>query len=101
MISRLAVGSTKGGAQLAPPAVPPEDRRRCMPAGLEDSGRNGDVATPLLTVLEVASYLRCSTKTVLALVRHEGLPGFRLRSRLRFVPGDVLQWARRRGKEVY
>lgn len=63
----------------------------------EDSG---DGSSSLWTVHEAAHFLRCSTKTVLALVRHEGLPGFRLRSRLRFVPGDVLEWARRRGKEV-
>lgn len=55
----------------------------------------------LWTIHDAARFLSCSTKTVRALLRHEGLPGFRLRSRLRFVPGDVLEWARRRGKEVY
>jgi excisionase family DNA binding protein len=67
----------------------------------DSGGSVGANESPTWTIHDVAHYLRCSTKTVLALVRHEGLPGFRLRSRLRFVPGDVLQWARRRGKEVY
>ena len=58
-----------------------------------------DGAATLLTAQEVAHFLRCSTKTVLALVRHEGLPSFRLRSRLRFQRRDVLEWARRRSEE--
>jgi excisionase family DNA binding protein len=94
-MSHPLVRATVGGAKPAPPSIPPEDSHDHALAGGTAAGQ------PLMTVLEVASFLRCSTKTVLALVRHEGLPGFRLRSRLRFLPGDVLQWARRRGKEVY
>lgn len=51
------------------------------------------------TVHDVARFLCVSTRTVRALTLREGLPCFRLRSRLRFLPCDVLQWARRRGKE--
>ena len=36
---------------------------------------------------------------VRVLVRREGLPCFRLRSRLRFLPSDVYLWAQRRGRE--
>jgi len=71
--------------------------------GMQDHAQQGaGTATEgVWTASQVAGFLQCSSKTVLQLVRHEGLPGFRLRSRLRFVPGDVLEWARRRGKEVY
>jgi len=71
--------------------------------GMQDHAQQGygGVSEGLWTASQVAEFLRCSSKTVLQLVRHEGLPGFRLRSRLRFVPGDVLEWARRRRKEVY
>ena len=53
----------------------------------------------LWTIHDVARYLSCSTKTVLALVRTENLPCFRLRSRLRFDRSDVLRWTRQRMEE--
>lgn len=62
---------------------------------------DAETSPTLWTVHDAAGFLRCSTKTVLEVVRHEGLPGFRLRSRLRFIRGDVLDWARRRWKEGY
>jgi hypothetical protein len=49
---------------------------------------------------DCARFLKVSTKTVRVLVRREGLPCFRLRSRLRFLPPAVLQWAAmRQGRE--
>jgi excisionase family DNA binding protein len=70
------------------------------------SKRDGRVKPPyseeiparLWTVEECAGFLQVSTKTVRVLYRREGLPGFRLRSRLRFLPSDVLRWiAERKG----
>ena len=58
-----------------------------------------EIPTRLWAIQDAAQFLGCSTKTVRELVRREGLPCLRLRSRLRFVPSDVLQWARRRGTE--
>lgn len=57
------------------------------------------IVQSLWTARDVANHLRCSTKTVLTLVRREGLPCLRLRSRLRFDPSDVLRWVAAR-KEV-
>ena len=62
--------------------------------------RPENVSEPTWTVDDVAHFLRCSAKTVRTLVRLEGLPCFRLRSRLRFLPPDVRQWAAmRQGEE--
>jgi excisionase family DNA binding protein len=97
----MMAGARSGVATLPPPRSGTSTDSVPFSGDPEpDAASRGHLAR-LMTAQDVARYLRCSTKTVLALVRHEGLPGFRLRSRLRFVPGDVLQWARRRGKEVY
>lgn len=57
------------------------------------------IPTTVWDIHDVAAFLRCSTKTIRVLVRREGLPCFKLRSRLTFVPCDVLAWGRRRGSE--
>jgi len=64
-----------------------------------DDLRRYDLETPCWTIHDVARFLGCSTKTVRALVRTEGLVAFPLRSRLRFLPSDVIRWAQRRGRE--
>lgn len=48
---------------------------------------------------DAANFLKCSTRTVRELIRKDGLPCMRLRSRLRFDPHDVLCWAKWRGRE--
>ena len=53
----------------------------------------------LWTTTEAARFLRVSTKTLRRLTYYHDLPCVRLASRLRFIPADVLAWARRR-KEV-
>ena len=58
-----------------------------------------DLVESCWTIHDVARVLGCSTKTVRALVRSEGLIAFRLRSRLRFRRSDVARWVERRGRE--
>jgi hypothetical protein len=58
-----------------------------------------EIPEQLWNVEDCARFLKVSTKTVRVLARREGLPCFRLRSRLRFLPPAVLQWAALRGRE--
>jgi excisionase family DNA binding protein len=54
---------------------------------------------PLLTVAEVARYLRIHEKTVYTMVARRELPSIRLGRRVRFSPDDILRWvsARKEG----
>lgn len=73
---------------------------------LRDSGfdaalrtaRGSDPGLPdhLWTTAEAARFLRLSTKTLRRLVTYHDLPCVRLGARLRFIPADVLAWARHR-----
>lgn len=53
----------------------------------------------LWTSEDAARFFRVSTRTLRRLIYSQNLPCLRLGSRLRFVPADVLAWARQR-KEV-
>ena len=50
----------------------------------------------LLTVQQVASYLKVSAKTVRRLVDRRGLPHIRFGRVLRFERGDVFRWLQAR-----
>ena len=58
--------------------------------------RNGRVPESLWTGEDAARFLKVSLKTVRRLVYWQNLPCVRIGSRLRFVPADVLAWARRK-----
>jgi len=55
-----------------------------------------DVPDRLWTPQEAARFLGVSTRTLRRLVYWQNLPCVRISSRLRFVPADVLAWARQR-----
>ena len=62
--------------------------------------RAGRVPGPrLLTVRELAQYLRLHEKTIYELVARRELPSIRLGRRLRFSPDDITRWvsARKEG----
>ena len=50
----------------------------------------------LWTTNDTARFLGICTKTVRRLIYHENLPCVRLGASVRFVPADVLAWARQR-----
>ena len=63
--------------------------------------RKDDVAAPrLLTVRDLADYLRVHTSTVYRLLRSNQLPGFRIGSDWRFNAELIEQWCRREGANL-
>ncbi len=51
---------------------------------------------PLLTLEEVADFLRVDPKTVRRWVAARRIPCLRIGTRIRFDPGDLVSWVRRR-----
>ena len=54
--------------------------------------------TPLgeiLTLKQVAEYLKCHTSTIYRLVKHGGVPHFRLGSDFRFQKSTIDDWIRK------
>jgi excisionase family DNA binding protein len=73
------------------------------PAGIrptESSNTPAELAQPLLTIREVAAFLKVNERTVRRLVVREGLPCIHLGTRLRFSQRNVLRWvsAREEGR---
>jgi excisionase family DNA binding protein len=48
--------------------------------------------TKVLTVIEVADYLRCHTSTVYRLLKHQQIPAFKMGSDWRFNVEAVDEW---------
>jgi excisionase family DNA binding protein len=54
-----------------------------------------DADRDILTVTELADYLRCNKSTIYKLVKTGELPGFKIGSDWRFRADQVEQWLRR------
>jgi excisionase family DNA binding protein len=67
-----------------------------LPADPPPSQHREALPERLWTAENAARFLQVSTKTLRQLVYRQNLPCLRLGSRLRFVPADVLAWARQR-----
>lgn len=68
-------------------------------AGPAPSNPRGELPERLWTAEDTARFLQVSTKTLRRLTYYENLPCLRLGSRLRYVPADVLAWARQRKED--
>ncbi len=69
------------------------------PASRPTSAPLEGIPDRLWTTVDTARFLGICTKTVRRLIYHENLPCVRLGSCLRFVPADVLRWARQREED--
>jgi len=49
----------------------------------------------ILTLKQVAEYLKCHTSTIYRLVKHGGVPHFRLGSDFRFQKSTIDDWIRK------
>ena len=49
----------------------------------------------ILTLKQVAEYLKCHTSTIYRLVKHGGVPHFRLGSDIRFQKSTIENWIRK------
>lgn len=75
-----------------PPSVEPPTAGQ---ATQEEQPKEGQGLPDVLTVLEVASLLRCERKTVYEAIRRRGLPHQKISARaLRFSREAVLEWLR-------
>jgi excisionase family DNA binding protein len=68
----------------------------------ESSNAAAELAEPLLTIREVAAFLKVNERTVRRWVVREGLPCIHLGTRLRFSQRNVLRWvsAREEGRGI-
>ena len=68
----------------------------------ESSNAAAELAQPLLTIREVAAFLKVNERTVRRWVVQEGLPCIHLGTRLRFSQRNVLRWvsAREEGSGI-
>ena len=69
------------------------------PAGPARSDSREEFPERLWTAEDTALFLQISTRTLRRLTYYENLPCLRLGSRLRYVPADVLAWARQRKED--
>jgi excisionase family DNA binding protein len=58
--------------------------------------RQGIMETPLLTIPEVAEYLRVSKETVYELVNSAGFPAAKIRGQWRIPSGELEKWVLRK-----
>lgn len=60
---------------------------------------NGDGKQALMTVKELADYLRVDDSTIYRLLKRKRLPGIRVASDWRFAPDVIDRWIKKQEKE--
>ncbi len=68
-----------------------------LPGGLKMPS-NDRLSPNVLTVIELADYLRVHSSTIYRMIRSRSLPSFKVGSELRFVRDDIDRW--RLGQET-
>jgi excisionase family DNA binding protein len=54
----------------------------------------------IMTVADLAEYLRCSPTTIYRMLRNQSVPAFKMGSDWRFNRNSIDQWLRMRGGQV-
>ena len=63
---------------------------------LGENVRTAEVIDPIMTLQEIAGYLKVSEKTILRMVQSGELPGVKISNQWRFVRGVIDEWLSRR-----
>jgi excisionase family DNA binding protein len=64
------------------------------------NGSVGNQNSDIMTLREVAAYLRCHESTLYRMMRGKALPHFRIGSDFRFRRADIMAWIESRHQEV-